>query len=211
MKKSLNREGGVLVTFEGIDGSGKSTQIRLLTEWLRDRKIPFHLFREPGGTELSEQIRELLLHSSGPMDPVTELLLFSAARSQLVAERLIPLLKRGDLIILDRFFDSTIAYQGYGRESASPDEIHRLNHLVSHRLRPDLTIYLRISPALARSRRAEEADDRMEREEDSFFERVALGFERLAEQSDRIVSLNGERPVEEIHRDVVRLMRSLTD
>lgn len=211
MNKSLNREGGVLITFEGIDGSGKSTQIRLLTEWLRTRKIPFHLFREPGGTELSEQIRELLLHSSGPMDPVTELLLFSAARSQLVAERLIPLLKRGDLVILDRFFDSTIAYQGYGRESAGPDEIHRLNHLAAHGLLPDLTIYLRISPTLARARRAEEADDRLEREEDSFFDRVAQGFDQLAEQSDRIVTLDGERPAEKIHRDVVRLVSSLTD
>lgn len=209
MNKIVNKERGVLVTFEGIDGSGKSTQIRLLTEWLQVRKIPFHLFREPGGTEMSEQIRELLLHSSGPMDPVTELLLFSAARSQLVAERLIPLLQNDELVFLDRFYDSTIAYQGYGRKSAAPDEIHRLNHLAAHGLVPDLTIYLRISPNLARARRAEETDDRLEKEKDSFFEQVTRGFEQLAEQSSRIISLDAERPELAIHRDVIRLVSPL--
>src|SRR5690625_1584067 len=99
---------GWLITFEGIDGCGKSTQIALLREYLEKKGIRFSVFREPGGTSLSEQIRTILLHQKGAMNPVTELLLFSAARSQLIREKVIPLLDKGDIVILDRFYDSTL-------------------------------------------------------------------------------------------------------
>lgn len=100
----------MLISFEGIDGCGKSTQINLLKNYLKEKGVKFSVFREPGGTEISEKIRSLLLHETDDMDSVTELLLFSAARSQLVTEEILPRIERGEIVILDRFFDSTTAY-----------------------------------------------------------------------------------------------------
>jgi len=199
----------VLITFEGIDGCGKSTQINKLSAWLKRQGIAHHLFREPGGTDLSESVRELLLHSAGRMDPVTEMLLFSAARSQLVAEKVIPLLERGDLVILDRFFDSTTAYQGYGRGSASPEDIRQLNRLAAHDIQPDCTFYIRVPVELARKRRAGQKEDRMEQETDRFFQRVADGFELLVANDDRFVALDGTRSPEAIHEEVVARVKIL--
>ena len=194
----------MLITFEGIDGCGKSTQIDLLTERLKREKIEYHLFREPGGTEVSEEVRKLLLHSRAPMDPVTELLLFSAARSQLIAEKVRPLIEKGNVVILDRFYDSTIAYQGYGRQSASPEQISRLNTLASHGLVPDCTIYLRVSPEVGRQRRDGMKQDRMEREKMEFFERVAEGFEQLAREEARIVVIDGTLSPDQVHLQIVK-------
>src|SRR5690625_1570882 len=117
---------GWLITFEGIDGCGKSTQISLLREYLEIKGVHFSVFREPGGTSLSEQIRTILLHEKGAMNPVTELLLFSAARSQLIREKVIPLLEKGDIVILDRFYDSKLVYQCFARETV---DIRNINDL----------------------------------------------------------------------------------
>lgn len=195
----------MLITFEGIDGCGKSTQIDLLVTWLTKQNLTFSLFREPGGTELSETIREMLLNGRN-MDPVTELLLFSAARSQLVSEKVAPLLKRDEIVILDRFFDSTVAYQGFGRQSASIEQIEMLNHLAAHQIRPDLTFYLRISPLEAGKRTASRPKDRVESAGKKFFDRVAKGFDQISTNSKRFHTLDATEKSEKIHRRIIQIM-----
>ena len=121
----------MLISFEGIDGSGKSTQIKLLREYLESKQQQVCVYREPGGVTISEQIRELLLNQHMKIHATTETLLFSAARAQLVAEKVIPDLKEGKTVILDRFYDSTTAYQGYGRENVDLGTIHQINSIAS--------------------------------------------------------------------------------
>jgi len=200
----------VFITFEGIDGCGKSTQIDLLVEYFDSQKINCSTFREPGGTEISEQVRTLLLHGGDEMDPVTEMLLFSAARSQLIAEKVKPQLSRGGVVILDRFYDSTVAYQGYGRESTSIEEIHQLNSIASHQTEPDLTFYLKISPDTAQKRTANMQKDRMERSGDAFFDKVVTGYDRLAQEKSRIKTVYADRSIEVIHADIVKEVQAFS-
>lgn len=190
----------MLISFEGIDGSGKTTQITLLRERLGKEKIPVEVLREPGGTPLSEMIRSVLLNPEIQMNPVTELLLFSAARSELVTQKILPLLKDGIVVILDRFYDSTLAYQGFGRGSLSIGEIHKLNKIASHLTTPDITFYLDIEVKHARERRKNMDEDRMERSGESFYERVREGFRYLAAKEKRVIGIDGKLPPEEIHQ-----------
>ncbi|MEX0770762.1 MAG: dTMP kinase [Balneolaceae bacterium] len=198
----------MLITFEGIDGCGKSTQIELLNSWLGDRNVSCRIFREPGGVALSENIRSLLLATREEMDPVTELLLFSAARSQLIAEKVLPLLDQNVMVILDRFFDSTTAYQGYGRESASIRQIEMLNQLAGHHLVPDITFYLKISYKEARKRTEGNEPDRMERSGENFFEKVIRGFDQLAREQSRIHTLDATQHPDDIHRKIIDLLKN---
>ncbi|MDR8392352.1 dTMP kinase [Aliifodinibius sp. S!AR15-10] len=188
----------MFITFEGIDGSGKSTHIDLLREKLEEEGYHVEVFREPGGTELSEKIRSLLLDSQLDIDPVSELLLFSAARAQLISERVIPLLEEGAVVILDRFYDSTTAYQGYGRSSASLDAIAELNELASHHREPDLTFYLQISLEESKNRTAKLPKDRMEQSGDKFFRKVIEGFEKLASSENRIIAIDASLSLEQV-------------
>lgn len=192
----------MLITFEGIDGCGKTTQINNLTEYLKSRNLQVTVFREPGGTVLSEKIRDLLLHETDEMDFRTELLLFSAARSQLVVEKVIPLLNKGELVILDRYYDSTVAYQGFGRNSIQIDHIHFLNKLATHNTIPDITFYLSISTDIASERTQNSQKDRMEKAGTAFFERVKNGYDLLAENNDRIITINSARDPEIVFQDI---------
>ncbi|MCC5913926.1 MAG: dTMP kinase [Balneolaceae bacterium] len=198
----------MLITFEGIDGCGKSTQIEKLKHYFEKEGTTVRLFREPGGTELSEKIRHLLLHDDGDMDPVTELLLFSAARSQLISEKVLPLLREGSVVILDRFYDSTTAYQGFGRQSAPLNEIETLNALATHHTVPDVTFYLRISPEDAALRTAGSEKDRMEKAGDQFFKKVAAGYDQLAEANERFITIDAARSVEEIHAEILTHLKN---
>lgn len=198
----------MLVTFEGIDGCGKSTQIELLKEYLSKKGYSHHLFREPGGTEISEKIRSLLLHETKNMAPVTELLLFSAARSQLVREKIIPLLQENEIVILDRFYDSTTAYQGYGRESVSLEDIKAINRIATKSTVPDVTFYLKISPAEAARRTSAAEKDRMENSGITFFEKVASGYDKLAENSRRYFTIDATKSQEIIHQDIIEILNS---
>ena len=119
------------------------------------------VFRDPGGPEVSEKVREILLNPDYSIDPVTELLLFSAARSQLMAENVLPGLRKGVVVILDRFYDSTTAYQGYGRESISLDEIHKMNKVASHKREPDLTIYMKVPLEEAQKRMGTDVPEKL--------------------------------------------------
>lgn len=202
----------MLITFEGIDGSGKSTQLTRLKNRLEKQGYDVHIYREPGGTDVSENIRSLLLNPDISMDPVTELLLFSAARSQLIAEKVMPDLEKGVVVLLDRFYDSTIAYQGYGRKSLSIPEIHQLNQVASHGMEPDLTIYLHISLQQARQRRGFVDSDRMEKSGTSFYERVIDGFEKLSEAETRFVKIDGSGNEDAVGEKVWKVVSAkLTD
>ncbi len=140
---------GFLITFEGIDGSGKTTQANLLYEYLQRKGIPTSIYRDPGGTALAEKIRELIMEFS--MDPITELLLFESARSSLVWEKVLPDLCANKVVIVDRFIDSSVAYQGYGRE-INLGTVNILNHIAIRGRKPDLTIILNVSLETALSR-----------------------------------------------------------
>ena len=193
----------MLITFEGIDGSGKSTQIGLLKTYLSEKGIQCHIFREPGGTEISESIRTLLLHDTEEMDPVTELLLFSSARSQLMAEKVIPLLNQGKTVILDRFYDSTVAYQGYGRSSAPINDIHQLNRIAAHGLVPDITFYMKLSVDDAEKRTSSVRKDRMEKSGRDFFRKVSDGFDKMSREEDRFKVIDATQGSSAVHNTIV--------
>lgn len=190
----------MLISFEGIDGSGKTTQIELLKNRLLDDGIKVQVFREPGGTEVSEQIRSILLNPQVEIDPVTEMLLFSSARSQLISSRVKPLLASNNVVILDRFYDSTIAYQGYGRECLPLEQIHQINRIASHSIAPDITFYLRVSREVSASRRANQLEDRMEKSGDVFYDKVIAGFDALAASESRIQTIDAGQSIDLIHQ-----------
>lgn len=189
----------LIISFEGIDGSGKTTQINLLKKRLETDGIDVRLFREPGGTELSEVIRGILLNPEIEINSVTELLLFSSARSQLIAEKVKPFLANEGVIILDRFFDSTVAYQGYGRGSVSLEQIYQLNKIASHGITPDITFYLRVDLETAEKRRSNLSKDRMERSGDDFYLNVIRGFDVISKSEPRFSELDASLEIEDIH------------
>jgi dTMP kinase len=189
----------MLITFEGIDGSGKSTQISLLKDHLSKSGKEVRVLREPGGTDISELIRGMLLNPEIEIDPVTELLLFSSARSQLIAEKVKPLLADGVVVILDRFYDSTTAYQGYGRKSIPIDQVHQINKIASHEIAPDVTFYLRLSLEESAKRTAHMQKDRMEQSGIEFFQNVIKGFDELSKSEDRFVTIDASKNVDEVH------------
>lgn len=196
----------MLISFEGIDGCGKSTQITLLKEYFNTQGFDYSVFREPGGTDISERIRSLLLHETEEMDPVTELLLFSAARSQLIQEKVLPLLKENRIVILDRFYDSTTAYQGYGRQSIDLESIHVLNELATHHTKPDITFYLKIDPKEAQKRTDGNLKDRMENSGSEFFSKVSDGYDELARKESRIHSIDATLAPSVIHSQIVTII-----
>lgn len=197
----------MFITFEGIDGSGKSTQATLLRDRLQNDGKDVLLLREPGGVPLAEEIREILLNSTASVDPFAEMLLFSAARSQLVREKIKPAIENGAIVICDRFYDSTTAYQGGGRQLANLDWLTSFHLQVTDGLVPDLTFFIDLSVEEATHRlhtRTSSGTDRMEAENKAFFERVRTAYKQLADaHSDRIVVLDGLLPVGELHAKIV--------
>lgn len=203
-----------LITFEGIDGSGKSTQARLLDEHLQEEGYDTLLVREPGGTDLSERVRSILLDLSLNVQPFAELLLFSAARAQLVDERIRPALAAGRIVLCDRFYDSTTAYQGAGRDVADTDWLQAFHRRVTGELIPDRTYLVEVDPETAQARREEDAreDDRMEAAGADFYKQVARAYAALAEEHpDRFVRLDGTRSIEGLHNSVRTDVEALLD
>lgn len=180
---------GGLITIEGLDGAGKSTLATALQRELERRGQPVELLREPGGVEVSERIRVLVTDPALNVSPRAEALLYAAARAQLVQELIEPLLAAGTLLLLDRFVDSSLAYQGAGR-SLGIQQIRLINHFATGALTPDLTLLLRIPPALARQRKRHDglAPDRLESESQDFFTAVALAYDKLAREEPRRIS-----------------------
>ncbi|WP_300425128.1 dTMP kinase [uncultured Thalassolituus sp.] len=207
---------GRFITFEGGEGVGKSTNIAFVADWLKDQGITVVVTREPGGTEIAEKIRNDLLkaHHNEDMTAMTELLLVFAARAQHIEKVIVPALQRGEWVICDRFSDSTMAYQGYGRELPRAD-IELLTGLVQKDLQPDCTLLLDapVETGMARaSRRAEqgiEQTDRFELEKLSFFEKVRQGFLELAAHSPRFHKLDATQPLDKVQRDIESVLKAI--
>ena len=198
----------MFVTFEGVDGSGKSTQARLLAQALRAEGREVVQTREPGGTRLGEKVRELLLHGE-ELSPWAEAALFAAARAQLVAEVVRPALERGADVVCDRYLDSSLAYQGLAR-SLGVEPVLELNLLATGGLLPDRTFLIRVSPAEAASRR-DGAGDRIEREGRAFAEEVARAYDELAGRfGERVVVVEGGGKPEDIAREIRGHLRDLS-
>ncbi len=206
MNRIQKKRKAVFFSFEGIDGSGKSVQAEDLYKELKNSGYTTTLFREPGGTPISEKIRKILLdRDNDTMAPLTELLLYEASRAQLVAEKIEPLLGTNGIIITDRFFDSTTAYQGYGR-SISLQKIESLNNLVCKNAIPDRTYILNISweESLKRKSTIPGRSDRMENQDLEFYSKIRKGFSELAQKHPhRIVILDGEQSQETIKKIIL--------
>ncbi|MCQ2466374.1 MAG: dTMP kinase [Clostridia bacterium] len=195
---------GLFITFEGIDGSGKSTQFNLLKEYLEQKGVDYIVVREPGGTTIGEKIREILLNKKNDkMVSRAELLLFEAARAQIVEEKIKPSLEAGTTVLCDRFFDSTIAYQGYARDLGL-DRVMDLNMYATDGLEPDVTFLINVTPEEALRRRGVrgEADDRMEALGMGFQAKVANGYHEAAKRYSRIKVIDGHRTPDEIFEDI---------
>lgn len=202
---------GTLITIEGLDGAGKSTLADGLQRALAARGAPVHLLREPGGVEVSERIRTLVKDPALDVLPRTEALLYAAARAQLVEQLLEPLLRDGVLVLLDRFVDSSLAYQGAGR-ALGVEEIRAINLFATGGLSPDRTLLLRISPAGGRARQHARASepDRLERESELFFAEIASAYDQLASaEPERIRVIDAAQSPELVLRDALGALEDL--
>lgn len=196
---------GLFITFEGADGCGKTTQIKLLDEYLRAKGYQTLLTREPGSKGLGEKLREILLNYDGEVSPVAESFLFLADRAQHIDCIIKPALEKGTIVLCDRHTDSTLAYQGYGR-GLNLEEIRKLNKIATSGLTPDLTIVLDVDIETSQARVGAEKD-RMESAGIEFFQRVRNGFLEIAKQEpERVKVINSADSIENIHKKVVELV-----
>lgn len=208
---------GKLITFEGIEGCGKTTQIKLLGDYLRKKGYTIYETREPGGTLIGDQIRRILLNPENKgINDITELLLYEACRAQLIDE---VISKRGgnkEIILCDRFTDSTLAYQGYGR-GIDKGVIKELNKIASGGVKPVLTILLDldVKTGLGRAKErntkviGQESEDRFEREKVEFHQKVREGFLEIAsEEPERIKIVNADEGIEKIHKEIIKIVEN---
>jgi dTMP kinase len=205
---------GLFITFEGLDGSGKTTQINRLAAWLKKHGHRVLLTRQPGGTATGDRIRALLLdsHSTG-LAPLCEMTLMFADRAQAIAEVIKPALAAGKIVLCDRFTDSTEAYQGGGRELGS-ETVLELHRLICSNLQPDLTLLLlpSLEPSLARARQRNQRtankskgdENRFEQEENAFFHRIRQQYLKIAAREPaRVVLIEGDHSIQEVHEQIV--------
>lgn len=203
--------GGVFITFEGIDGSGKSTQLRMLASHLRMRGLEVVTTREPGGTPLGDRLRAALLDIQEQVDPLAELLVFAADRAQHVRTLLRPALASGHVVLSDRYADATVAYQGAGR-GFSPEIISQVVGLATEGLKPDLTLIfdLPVAAGLARSRRRadhERESDRLDAEDADFHTRVRKAYLQIAAaEPERVRVIDASGPVDETHARMMEVV-----
>jgi dTMP kinase len=199
---------GRFITLEGIDGAGKSTHLKWLADWWRSRGAEVVLTREPGGTPLGEKLRALLLNE--PMRAETEALLMFAARSEHIAQVIVPALQRGAVVVCDRFTDASFAYQGGGRGLAA-ERLAVLEDWVQHGFQPDLTLLFDLPPHVAMNRMQDGRQlDRFEREREEFHDRVRRAYlARVAQYPRRIRLIDGSREIEPIQRELEIIMESL--
>jgi len=182
--------GGTLITFEGGEGTGKSTQLQMLAQRLIAAELPVVIVREPGGTQVGERVRELLLDPASSIDARAELLLYESSRAALVHEVIRPALEQGAIVLMDRFYDSTTAYQSFGR-GLPLDEVEALNRFAADGIVPDRTVVFDLDPAEGLRRATAEVADRLEREDLAFHERVRGGFLEIAQREpERVVVLD---------------------
>ena len=201
---------GLFISFEGIDGCGKSTQADLLRSYLESKGEQVELLREPGGTALSEQIREILLNpNNDKMDPSTESILLSASRAQLTREIIIPALERGNVVICDRYADSTLAYQGYGR-GINLEWLEKLNAFATAGLKPDITLLVDIPVDEALNRMQSKSFDRIEMEGIEFLDKVRSGYLELTDRfSKRYFMIDGMETIEEMSKKIINKIEEI--
>lgn len=202
---------GVFITFEGGDGAGKTTQIEKLRSWLERQGHTVVVTREPGGTDIGVELRNIVLHHRGFLAPRAEALLYAADRAHHIHTVVRPALERGDVVVQDRYFDSSVAYQGAGRV-LSEEEVRDLSLWATEHLMPQLTVVLDIPADIARERRDSDnrVFDRLEAEADDFHERVRQAYHRLADaEPERFLMIDGQRPIDDIHAEVVSRVSAL--
>jgi dTMP kinase len=199
---------GIFIVLEGVEGSGKSTQAKLLSSWLSEAGVRHRLTREPGGTTIGEEIRRALLHG-GDMPARTELLLYLAARAALVEQVVRPALQAGEVVIADRYELSTFAYQAHGR-GLPLEEVRAANRVATGGLQPDLTIVLELAPEVGEARRAAAGGtaDRMERAGVAFHQAVSRAYRLLSQQDAGVVAVAGESAPHVVHDAIRRLLGS---
>ena len=201
---------GLFITLEGGDGAGKSTQIRNIERFFEEKGLVVVHTREPGGTLISEKLREILLDSGNTeMSDVTEMMIYAASRAQHVREFIIPALERGDIVICDRFVDSSVAYQAYGRELG--DMVSIVNSYATGGLTPDITFWLDIDPAAGRARAAKAGElDRLELEKLDFHYRVYEGYRKIAEREpERVKRIDASETVDAIRDNIYKYLDEL--
>ncbi|MBQ0005029.1 MAG: dTMP kinase [Clostridiales bacterium] len=202
---------GLFITFEGSDGAGKSTQIQLAKEYLESIGIEPIMTREPGGTSISEKLRDILLDKeNSEMSPIAEMMIYASARAQLVAEVIRPAIERGETVVCDRYIDSSIAYQGYGRGLG--DIVEEVNRVAIDGVMPDITFFLDLDPAVGRSRIRSDEMDRLEQEKLDFHYRVYNGYKKVAEADPkRVAVIDASRTIEEISLEIRTILKEVCD
>jgi len=202
----------MFVTFEGIDLSGKSTQIMLLEKYLKEKNKKVISVREPGGTEISEKIRNIILDKDNlKMEYLTEFLLFSASRQQLTQEVILPHLKKNFTILCDRYFDSSTAYQGYGGK-VDMKIINSVNKIATSHLIPDITflIHISIDESIRRKRLMKKNEDRIEQKKISYYKKVIIGYLQIAKNNkERFVVINGSNSKQEISKEIIHSLNEI--
>ncbi len=193
----------MFITFEGPDGSGKTTQARMLVEYLQARGLPVIYTREPGGTEISEQIRKVILSTHNlAMQNETEVLLFSAARAQIVAELIRPALAAGKIVVCDRYSDSTLAYQGYGL-GLDLEALRAITQFATRGLVPDLTFYIDVPVQVGLERRHQGETNRLDQKNVEYHMRVREGYLELAQaEPERFVVIDGTQPIDQVQTEI---------
>ena len=193
---------GIFISIEGPDGSGKSTQIENIKQFFKDKKQDIVFTREPGGTAIGERIRAIILDNNcREMDYMTEAMLYAAARAQHVSQVIKPALAEGKTVICDRFVDSSIAYQGYGRRLG--EAVAVINSYAVAGCMPDVTFLMKIDPSVGKNRIRADQQDRLESEKEAFHDEVFRGYLKLEEENPgRIVGIDASRSIDEIKRDI---------
>ena len=200
----MNR--GRMISLEGSEGVGKSTNLEVVCKFLEEKRIRYTVTREPGGTEIAEQIRDLLLLETREiMDGLTELLLIFAARNQHLKKKILPELDQGLWVVSDRFTDASYAYQAFGR-SIAVDKVDALRQLVQEGFNPDLTLLLDVDPRISRGRISDRELDRIEKENLEFYQRVRVGYLDLAEKLERIKLIDASKNLESVGSEIRRHM-----
>ncbi len=200
---------GKFITFEGCDGCGKSTQLKMFSDYLTRENIPHIFTREPGGGKISEQIREILLNGKNmEMTDECEALLYAAARVQHLADRVEPALKEGKLVICDRYVDSSLAYQAYAR-GLGVDFVGKINAFALENYLPDVTVFIDLTPEAAFKRKhGADENDRMELAGMAFHQKVYAGYKEIAKREpERVVCVDGNKTPDEIFADILRVLK----
>ena len=194
----------MFISFEGIDGCGKTTQIHLINEYLTKLGHKVITVREPGGTSISEKIRNILLDKNNNICDIAELFLFEAARAELIHNVIKPAIASGKVVLSDRFIDSTLAYQGYGR-GLDIHSINMLNAVATNNLIPDITFYLQLPLTIAKQRCNKNSPDRMEQSGDDFLQKVIDGFDFIAHSNTkRIVVIDATQSINKVFEDIIK-------